>query len=196
VQRARRIQKFLSQPFQVAEVFTGYQGRLVAVKDTIKAFKEILSGKHDDLPEQAFYMVGDIEEVQSKARTMAGEETKADKDKAKKAGGASADWKKETVDMEGFKRFSDAMYKMFDETCEEEIAEVAEFPEEVARLKVKHAKVRLLMQKVRAGHPLCFTRALNNHSAPIGGEGGVVAQRAVLYRARCQDRQHQAVKLS
>jgi hypothetical protein len=146
VQRARRIQRFLSQPFQVAEVFTGYSGRLVSVKDTLRSFKEILAGTHDDLPEQAFYMVGDIDEVQSKARTMAGEETKADK-AAKKDGGKN-DWKNEKVDMDGLKRFSDAMYKMFDETCAEEYAEVAEFPEEVARLKLKHGKIRQLMQKV------------------------------------------------
>jgi ATP synthase F1 beta subunit len=145
VQRARRIQKFLSQPFQVAEVFTGYQGRLVAVKDTIKAFKEILRGDHDDLPEQAFYMVGDIEEVKSKARTMAGQEVKADKDKDKKA--ADNDWKKEEVSMAGLEKFSKVVYAEFDSQCAAEIAEVQEFPSEVERLKVKHAKVRALMEK-------------------------------------------------
>ena len=58
VERARKIQRFMSQPFQVAQVFTGYEGKLVPLKDTIRSFKEILSGAHDNLPESAFYMVG------------------------------------------------------------------------------------------------------------------------------------------
>ena len=70
VARARKIQKFLSQPFFVAEQFTGKPGRYVKVQDTIKGFKEIVEGKHDDLPEQAFYMVGTIEEVQEQAQKM------------------------------------------------------------------------------------------------------------------------------
>ena len=70
VERARKIQKFLSQPFFVAEQFTNMQGRYVPVKDTIRSFKEILDGKHDDLPEQAFYMVGTIEEARDKARLL------------------------------------------------------------------------------------------------------------------------------
>ncbi|HVN96140.1 MAG TPA: F0F1 ATP synthase subunit beta [Syntrophorhabdaceae bacterium] len=73
VARARKIQRFLSQPFFVAEVFTGQPGRYVALKDTIKGFKEIAEGKHDDLPEQAFYMVGTIEEAVEKARKFMGE---------------------------------------------------------------------------------------------------------------------------
>ncbi len=145
VQRARRIQKFLSQPFQVAEVFTGYEGRLVPIKDTIQAFKEILAGEHDDLPEQAFYMVGDIKEVQSKARTMAGTEVK--QDETKKKGANDANFKEEDVSEESLKAFATTVYSMFEEQCAEEIKEVAEFPEEVARLKVKHAKVRALMEK-------------------------------------------------
>jgi len=71
VARARRIQRFLSQPFHVAEVFTGTAGKYVAVKDTVKGFKEIIEGKHDDLPENAFYMVGSIEEAREKAEKMA-----------------------------------------------------------------------------------------------------------------------------
>jgi F-type H+-transporting ATPase subunit beta len=63
VSRARKLQRFLSQPFHVAEQFTGVQGRYVKVPDTVKGFKEIIEGKHDDLPEQAFYMVGGIEEA-------------------------------------------------------------------------------------------------------------------------------------
>ena len=72
VARARKIQRFLSQPFFVAEVFTGQPGRYVTLKDTVKGFKEIVEGKHDDLPEQAFYMVGTIEEAVEKGKTFAG----------------------------------------------------------------------------------------------------------------------------
>jgi len=70
VSRARKIQRFLSQPFAVAEVFTGSPGKYVALKDTIRGFKEILSGKYDDLPEGAFYMVGGIEEAVQKAEKL------------------------------------------------------------------------------------------------------------------------------
>jgi F-type H+-transporting ATPase subunit beta len=70
VGRARRIQRFLSQPFHVAEVFTGAPGKYVKLKDTVRGFKEIVEGKHDDLPEQAFYMVGTIEEVIAKAEKL------------------------------------------------------------------------------------------------------------------------------
>ena len=67
VSRARKVQRFLSQPFTVAEVFTGMPGKYVKVADTVRSFKEILDGKHDDLPETAFYMVGTIEEAIEKA---------------------------------------------------------------------------------------------------------------------------------
>ncbi|MCX7005855.1 MAG: F0F1 ATP synthase subunit beta [Kiritimatiellaeota bacterium] len=70
VARARKVQRFLSQPFFVAEQFTGMKGRYVQIEDTIRSFKEVLEGKHDDLPEQAFYMVGQIEDVIEKAREM------------------------------------------------------------------------------------------------------------------------------
>ncbi len=70
VARARKIQKFLSQPFHVAEQFTGMKGRYVKVEETVRSFNEILQGKHDDVPEQAFYMVGTIEEVLEKADKM------------------------------------------------------------------------------------------------------------------------------
>ncbi|MBT3701328.1 MAG: F0F1 ATP synthase subunit beta [Alphaproteobacteria bacterium] len=73
VARARKIQRFLSQPFHVAEIFTGSPGVLVAVEDTIRGFKEILEGKHDDLPEGAFYMIGTIEDAIEKAKRMAAE---------------------------------------------------------------------------------------------------------------------------
>ena len=72
VGRARRLQRFLSQPFFVAEQFTGTKGKYVPLKETIRAFKEVVEGKHDNLPEQAFYMVGGIEEVVEKAKQMGG----------------------------------------------------------------------------------------------------------------------------
>ncbi|MDW7645151.1 MAG: F0F1 ATP synthase subunit beta [Desulfuromonadales bacterium] len=71
VARARKIQRFLSQPFHVAEVFTGSPGKYVELKDTIAGFKAIVDGKYDDIPEQAFYMVGTIEEVLEKAKKLA-----------------------------------------------------------------------------------------------------------------------------
>ena len=70
VYRARKIQRFLSQPFHVAEVFTGSPGKYVSLKDTIRGFKAIIAGEYDHLPEQAFYMVGSIEEVAEKAKTL------------------------------------------------------------------------------------------------------------------------------
>jgi len=70
VNRARRIQRFCSQPFHVAEQFTGVPGRYVPVKESVRGFKEILEGKHDGLPEAAFYMVGTIDEVVEKAKEM------------------------------------------------------------------------------------------------------------------------------
>merc|ERR1719369_148016 len=73
VARARKIQRFLSQPFQVAEVFTGHAGKLVTMEQTISGFTEILSGKYDQYPEAAFYMVGDISEVEQKAERLAAE---------------------------------------------------------------------------------------------------------------------------
>ncbi len=74
VARARKIQRFLSQPFFVAEQFTGTPGKYVKLHDTIRGFKEIIEGKHDDIPEQAFYMVGTIEEVLEKAKKLLGED--------------------------------------------------------------------------------------------------------------------------
>ncbi|WDE97887.1 F0F1 ATP synthase subunit beta [Lentisphaera profundi] len=72
VERARKIQKFLSQPFHVAEIFTGLKGKYVALADTVQSFKEVLEGKHDDVPEQAFYLVGGINEVLEKAKNLEG----------------------------------------------------------------------------------------------------------------------------
>jgi F-type H+-transporting ATPase subunit beta len=70
VGRARKIQRFLSQPMFVAEAFTGTPGRYVKLADTVKSFKEVVEGKHDELPEQAFYLVGDIGEAMDKAKKL------------------------------------------------------------------------------------------------------------------------------
>ena len=70
VNRARKIQRFLSQPFFVAETFTGSPGKFVSLKDTIRGFQGIIDGQYDDIPEQAFYMVGGIEEAVEKAKTV------------------------------------------------------------------------------------------------------------------------------
>jgi hypothetical protein len=81
VYRARKIQKFLSQPFTVAEVFTGMEGKLVALEDTIKGFKAILEGKYDHFPEPAFYMVGNIADVEAKVKQLASASGKEDEKK-------------------------------------------------------------------------------------------------------------------
>ena len=70
VSRARKIQRFLSQPFNVAQEFTGREGKYVPIAETVRGFKEIVEGKHDDKPEQAFYMVGGIDDVVEKAETL------------------------------------------------------------------------------------------------------------------------------
>jgi len=70
VSRARKLQRFLSQPFHVAEQFTGMQGKYVKLEDTIKGFKEIVDGKHDEIPEQAFWMQGTIEDVLARAEQL------------------------------------------------------------------------------------------------------------------------------
>jgi F-type H+-transporting ATPase subunit beta len=70
VARARKIQRFLSQPFHVAETFTGSPGKYVSLKDTIRGFKAIVDGEYDHLPEQAFYMIGGIDEAAEKAKTL------------------------------------------------------------------------------------------------------------------------------
>ena len=70
VDRARKIQRFLSQPFHVAEVFTGNPGKFISLKETISSFKAIVEGGYDHLPEQAFYMVGSVQEAIEKAKTL------------------------------------------------------------------------------------------------------------------------------
>ncbi len=84
VDRARRIERFLSQPFHVAEQFTGRPGKYVKLEDTIRSFKEVVEGKHDALPEQAFYMQGSIDDVLEAAEKMKGEEKKGEDKKDKK----------------------------------------------------------------------------------------------------------------
>jgi F-type H+-transporting ATPase subunit beta len=73
VSRARKLQRFLSQPFHVAEVFTGIPGKFVQVDDTVRSFKAVVDGEYDHLPESAFYMVGGIEEAVEKAQRLAAE---------------------------------------------------------------------------------------------------------------------------
>ena len=70
VNRARRIRNFLSQPFSVAEKFSGYEGKFVPIKDTVRSFKAVLDGKYDKYPEQAFMFVGAIEDVEEKAKQL------------------------------------------------------------------------------------------------------------------------------
>jgi F-type H+-transporting ATPase subunit beta len=93
VTRARKIQRFLSQPNFVAEQFTGTPGEYVKLEDTIKGFQEILEGKHDELPEQAFYMVGTIEKAVEKGRKLSGDEAPAEqaKDEEESGDAPSAD---------------------------------------------------------------------------------------------------------
>jgi F-type H+/Na+-transporting ATPase subunit beta len=87
VGRARRLQRFLSQPFFVAAQFTGLEGKFVELEDTIRSFKEVVEGKHDDLPEQAFYLVGNIDEAVEKARGMSGEEEEEGEDESEDQAG-------------------------------------------------------------------------------------------------------------
>ncbi|WP_119068309.1 F0F1 ATP synthase subunit beta [Rubrobacter indicoceani] len=86
VGRARRLQRFLSQPFFVAEVFTSLPGKLVELEDTIQSFKEVVEGKHDDLPEQAFYLVGGIDEAVEKARKLSGDDSESEETAEAKGG--------------------------------------------------------------------------------------------------------------
>jgi len=120
--RARKIQKFLSQPFQVAEVFTGMQGRFVSLDKTIQNFKDILEGKYDHIPEQAFYMVGDLVEVQEKASKMAtGTSASKDKEAEKKKDtkSVSRDWKPDVIATKFQKAGQRAQKKIYQYTTEQ-----------------------------------------------------------------------------
>jgi len=92
VSRARKIQRFMAQPFQVAEAFTGMQGKLVDLQDTIKGFKAIADGQYDDLPESAFYMIGPVEEAIAKAKELLkSSASSSDKDKKETKSADEAD---------------------------------------------------------------------------------------------------------
>src|SRR5207245_3578470 len=101
VARARKIQRFLSQPNFVAEQFTGTPGEYVKLEDTIKGFAEILEGKHDDLPEQAFYMVGTHETAVEKGRKLAGEGESVPAEEEEAAEEASAAAREEAAEPAG-----------------------------------------------------------------------------------------------
>src|SRR4030095_2394469 len=92
VARARKIERFLSQPFHVAEVFTGSPGKLVSLADTIKSFKGLVEGKYDHLPEAAFYMVGTIDEAVEKGKRLAAEAAEPRLESARKRGPSNHRW--------------------------------------------------------------------------------------------------------
>jgi hypothetical protein len=159
VYRARKIQKFLSQPFQVAQVFTGFEGKFVSLKDTISGFKSILEGKYDHLPEPAFYMVGDIEEVVQKAQKLAADlGGGSNKKDAKGEDGKKVSGKRElTLDAfndpsypelkEGDFELNEKSFRVFaDYTKNVAIPyarehELKEFPEDAAKIKAKYDNI-------------------------------------------------------
>src|SRR5262249_23475522 len=95
VQRARKVERFLSQPFHVAEAFTGTPGQYVPIAETVRSFKEIIEGEHDDVPERAFLLKGTIEDVLEEAkgsrRSGGGSDSEKEKEKEKEAEGSDAD---------------------------------------------------------------------------------------------------------
>jgi F-type H+-transporting ATPase subunit beta len=95
VQRARRIERFLSQPFFVAEQFTGSEGKYVPVEETVRSFKEIVEGKHDDLPERAFYMKGSIDEVVEAAKGAKDEDEEEEGENGENGNGESGNGEEE-----------------------------------------------------------------------------------------------------
>jgi len=112
VARARKIQRFMSQPFQVAEIFTGYPGKFVSIKETISGFKKIVAGEMDDYPEQAFYMVGNLEEVKEKAAKLAKELAEKKERDSSSGESAKAAAKKQTEEvLQGASPEVIAMYK-------------------------------------------------------------------------------------
>jgi len=152
VYRARKIQKFLSQPFEVAQVFTGFIGKFVPLKETISGFKAILEGKYDHLPETAFYMVGPIEEVIEKANKLAADLGGG----GKKEGGDKQATGKREITMETFtdpnhpelkpdefevNEKSFRVYVEFTKTVAVPYArdrELQEFPEDANKIKAKY----------------------------------------------------------
>jgi ATP synthase F1 beta subunit len=139
VSRARKIQRFMSQPFQVAEIFTGYQGKFVSLKETVAGFKKICAGEMDEYPEQAFYMVGNLEEVKEKAARLAKE--LAD-NKAKQAqGDDKAAHKKQTeAVLEGASQKVVEMYKNLKERETKIRQDLADKPESDQVRKFLEAK--------------------------------------------------------
>jgi vacuolar-type H+-ATPase catalytic subunit A/Vma1 len=139
VSRARKIQRFMSQPFQVAEIFTGYQGKFVSLKETVAGFKKICAGEMDEYPEQAFYMVGNLEEVKEKASRLAKE--LAD-NKAKQAqGDDKAAHKKQTeAVLEGASQKVVEMYKNLKERETKIRQDLADKPESDQVRKFLEAK--------------------------------------------------------
>ena len=107
VGRARRLQRFLSQPFFVAEQFTGLEGKFVELDETIRSFKEVVEGKHDELPEQAFYLVGGIDEAVEKARGMSGEEDEESGEEESGEAEARSEDAEEDSEEEGFEEDKD-----------------------------------------------------------------------------------------
>ncbi|HLL86795.1 MAG TPA: hypothetical protein VK387_05755, partial [Thermoleophilaceae bacterium] len=91
VQRARKMQRFLSQPFFVAEQFTGQEGKYVSIEETVRGFKEIVDGKHDDLPERAFYMKGGIDEVTAERGQEDDEEEEEGEEGSEEENGSNSD---------------------------------------------------------------------------------------------------------
>eukprot|EP00168_Porphyra_purpurea_P017011 TRINITY_DN5705_c0_g1_i1.p1 TRINITY_DN5705_c0_g1~~TRINITY_DN5705_c0_g1_i1.p1 ORF type:complete len:647 (+),score=125.77 TRINITY_DN5705_c0_g1_i1:131-2071(+) len=145
VYRARKIQKFLSQPFQVAEVFTGFSGRFVSLEKTIEGFEGILDGKYDKFPEQAFYMRGDIEEVQQVAEKMLSESATAAATKKAEAAGQ--------VQVSDFSFDENAVEEMITEgraLYEAEIAEVQKDGGDVSALKAELAEWEKNVQTEKA----------------------------------------------
>lgn len=145
VYRARKIQKFLSQPFQVAEVFTGFSGRFVSLEKTIEGFEGILDGKYDKFPEQAFYMRGDIEEVQQVAEKMLSESASAAATKKAEAAGQ--------VQVSDFAFDESAVEEMITEgraLYEEEIAKIQKDGGDVAALKAELAEWEKNVQAEKA----------------------------------------------
>jgi len=149
VARARKIQKFMSQPFQVAEVFTGMEGKFVALKDSISAFKRIVAGEFDNLPEQAFYMVGGIEDVIKKAERLAAEQAarrSEGKDDGKKTGKSekAVDPKWAKFKQEWQENFAKA--KAGEKTDKVQV----KTREEILAVKMTQADIRKQLQAARA----------------------------------------------
>eukprot|EP01087_Luapelamoeba_hula_P010189 TRINITY_DN268_c0_g1_i1.p1 TRINITY_DN268_c0_g1~~TRINITY_DN268_c0_g1_i1.p1 ORF type:complete len:687 (+),score=131.46 TRINITY_DN268_c0_g1_i1:206-2266(+) len=132
VYRARKIQKFLSQPFAVALPFTGMEGKLVPVKDTVAGFRGILEGKYDHLPEAAFFMVGDINEVVAKSQTLAGSTQQSDSKKSATSGNAAAAANFDAPTVENLKTYIEETKKILPAIRDAQIQQNPEKKEEIS----------------------------------------------------------------